>query len=963
MVTVAALVSILKENQLWITDQSISPGMVISGKPVTDSRLIKPGDAFICIRGFQSDGHKYIPQAREGGVSIIISEDAFQDKLPAIRVSNSRKAAALYAKLYYRNPTSKFTLIGVTGTNGKTTTSLLIWQALTFLGKKTGWIGTLGYKTDSEIIETNNTTPDVMELHSIFNEMVTAGCEYVVMEVSSHALALDRVFGLDFSFALFTNLSRDHLDFHKDMSDYFENKYKLFEYTMKQNGTSIINIDDEYGKIIDKRISAISHYRKITISEENGDITIESSKTDTNGCYVRIRNGLHRTYNFGIDLVGHFNMLNAIMAIALIKAVFTDLSAADIEQIAAEFKPVRGRLEQVENDKNIGIYIDYAHTPDALQNVLQTLSELNGQRIITVFGAGGDRDRGKRPEMLQKALVFSDAVIITDDNPRTESPSQIIREIVGDTDIRQPWWIIRNRRTAIETALRLAQPGDIVLLAGKGHETYQEVEGVKHHFDDREVAIECLQADKALNQDELTLPVDPVLLEILFKAENHSENNQDRLYKYISTDSRTIKAGSLYFALKGETFDGMNYVDAVLADTSNGAVVNVHLLEQKNIISCQDTQLALGKLAGKYLQMFSVHKIALTGSTGKTTTKEYLANIMSVKGKLLKTHANENNIIGLSKTIFRIRPDDKTAVFELGTNHFGEIGTLTDICRPDIAMITNIGPSHLEFLGSEEGVYKEKTAIFNFGATTIVFPGDDERFSEFWDKGKGVGFSEQCDYRIENIENVGGETRFSLAGNQWSVKQTAQFMVSNVAFAIAAAIESGLSNADIQTGLSKSLILNQRMEIRKYGNLIVINDCYNANPVSMQAAIEFWHNYLSDKAHIAVLGDMLELGERAPHFHKEVGNLLNRLSFNELVTVGDLSKYYTSGFLRNADFSPRTIRHYNTVDELLIQPLLAESMEEIVVLIKASHGIKLDKVVAAIEREYTEQNPDKMTGL
>jgi UDP-N-acetylmuramyl-tripeptide synthetase/UDP-N-acetylmuramoyl-tripeptide--D-alanyl-D-alanine ligase len=949
MVTFAALVDILKKNQLWIASRSAEPDMAITGKPVTDSRLIRPGDTFVCIRGLQSDGHNFIRQARETGAGIIITENDFTDDLPSIRVSDSRKAAAILGQLCFCNPSGKFTLIGVTGTNGKTTTSMLIRQALLSLGKKVGWIGTLGYIVDSDLKTTNNTTPDIIELNNIFNQMVTAGSKYVVMEVSSHALALDRVFGLEFDIAVFTNLSREHLDFHKDMEDYFESKYKLFEYVSQRGGLSIINIDDSYGRIIRDRLNAKAEAKVITVSEQAGDITILSGISNAKGSEVRIRDAMNRTMDLTIGLAGHFNMLNAVMAIVTLEMLIPSLTDIEIKNIAKALKPVRGRLEQVINDRGIGVYIDYAHTPDAMRNVLSALSGLEHKRIITVFGAGGNRDKGKRPEMLTIAMDYSEAVIITDDNPRTEPPGQIIKDIVGQTDMDKSWWVIRDRNKAIRAALLLAKEGDLVLIAGKGHETYQEVNGLRHHFDDREVAGGYLSAGIELHHDELVLPIDPVLLEILYDSDFRASRRDNKFLTYISTDSRTIKPESLYFALKGENFDGMNFVEPVLADESNAAVISNDIPGRENVIVCHNVQKALGMLAKKYLQMFAVRKIALTGSTGKTTTKEFMANIFAETGSVLKTFANENNIIGLSKTIFGIRPFDKTSIFELGTNHFGEIAELTDICKPEIAVITNIGPSHLEFLKDEAGVFREKIDLFKNGAETIIYPGDDMRFTEFKENGTSVGYSEQCDYRIEHAHKSDNRMEFLLNGQNYNLNQLVPFYVQNAAFAITVADKCSIPHEVIQKGILNPLELQNRMELHKIGGVIIINDCYNANPVSMTAAIDYWKSIKPDKPHLAILGDMLELGSKAEDYHKRIGKLLDIQANYNLITVGELSRFYHNVPHENPIGLSLQISHYSTIDALLTQPFLASPIGEMVVLIKGSHGIHLEKVLPAIK--------------
>ncbi len=950
MVSISFYIEILKENQLWIADQSIDKDSYISGKPVTDSRLVKPNDAFICIKGYQSDGHLFISQAREFGAALVIQQDEFTDSEPAIRVRNSRKAAALLAKLYFKNPTSKFTLIGVTGTNGKTTTSLLIWQALKNLGYKTGWIGTLGFQIESGVTPTNNTTPDILDINSIFSFMADERCSYVVMEVSSHALSLDRIYGLEFDFALFTNLSRDHLDFHKDMTDYFESKYKLFEYTMKQMGTCIINIDDEYGALIDKRIISLNYNNKVTVSELEGDFVVQNFNSDINKSSFNLKIKDKDEIIINTKLIGHFNVFNSAMAIATIKILFPDVTFSKLQAIAKEFTPVKGRMEQIVNDKQIGVFIDYAHTPDALKKVLQTLKRLPHNRIHTVFGAGGDRDKGKRYEMLKIVLESSDTAIITDDNPRTEDPNQIIKEIIDDYDCWEPWWIVRNRKQAIKSALRLAQPGDLVLIAGKGHETYQEKKGVKFYFDDGEVARQILQEDNNLLLSELILPVDPVLLEVLFKSCFRHSSDEDNNYSYVSTDSRTIKSSSLFFAIKGESYDGIDYLDIVLTEKSNGAVIGNNNIERENTIYSPDTQDALGLLAKKYLLMFDIQKIAFTGSTGKTTTKEYLSNIFSKHCSILKTFANENNIIGLSKTIFKIKPTDQMAIFELGTNHFGEIKTLADICNPDLGMITNIGPSHLEFLIDEDGVYKEKTDLFRRDLKTIIFPGDDERFKEFFTTGISIGYSKKCSYIIENVKLTGKMIEIIINGKKWKIPQIVQFYANNIAFAIVCAIESGIPEKCIKAGLQKPIDMQMRMQILEKGDKTLIIDCYNANPVSMKAAIEFWASFYPQKVHIAILGDMLELGVNAIDYHKNIGSLLSHIQFKHLLTVGELAEHYYSIERRPESIFMPNHKHYSGVESLISDSGLSSLPDNSIVLVKASHGVHLERLLGLFDQ-------------
>lgn len=950
MMQIVHVVEYFRQHQLLIDEQFINPNEVITGKPITDSRSITKGDIFFCIKGLVTDGHNYIGKVCENGASLIIQEDEFTHKFPAIRVTDSRKATALYAKLFFNNPSEKFKLIGVTGTNGKTTTSFLLYQAISNLGYKTGWIGTLGYLIDQEIIPTNNTTPDIIELNTILKSMADEGCQYVVMEVSSHALAMDRVFGLEFALALFTNLTRDHLDFHKDMNEYFECKYRLFDMTMKNNGISIVNIDDKYGKIIYERISTLGNYQKYSVSEVRGNFTVVNYSCNIDHCSLVINESDTLTYNFNTKLIGHYNQINLTMTFAAIKILFPDVEKVALTNVVNALQPVRGRLEQIQNLQHLGVFIDYAHTPDAIKNVLMTLNELEHKRIITVLGAGGDRDKGKRPDMLKIAMQYSNAVIITDDNPRTENPNQIIRDIVSGVELWQPWWIIRDREQAIRSALILAQPHDIVLITGKGHENYQEYNGVRSRFDDVETVKKYLNINLIKDKIELSLPIDSLLLEILYQSIFQISDNESVLFKNVTTDSREIKNHSLFFAIKGDKFDGNNFVEEVLKEPSNGAVISDKNVTELNTIFFKNATQALGLLARKYLLMFSARKIAITGSTGKTTTKEYMANIFEQAGKILKTYANENNIIGLSKTIFKIKPDISTAIFELGTNRFGEINELAEICDPDIALITSIGPSHLEFLENEEGVYREKTALFRRDLISFLYPSDDLRFIEFKNYGKSVGFLDGSSYRIKNVNFHHNKIVFDMNEDKWEVNQQIPYFVMNIAFSIATAKEAGISNNLIQFGLNKRVDLNFRMEISMIGGLTIINDSYNANPTSMKAAINFWQSYIPEADHYAVLGDMLELGSMSKKLHQDIGSILSKIHFRCLITVGDLAWLYAKNE-KGQSIIPQTEHlHYSLVDEIDLASLSALMSSKCVLLIKGSHGVHLEKFVENLMR-------------
>ncbi len=898
--------------------------------PRTDNREIEAGEAFIAIKGGSFDGHDFIPEVLARGASLCIGETGKVD----ITVGDSRKAAALYAKLFYGDPSHHMILYGITGTNGKTTTSLMLYQMLLLKGLKAAWIGTSGYKIMAEEYPTRHTTPDILQLNQIFDQMKREGITHVVMEVSSHALALDRVYGVEYDYCLFTNLSRDHLDFHKDMDEYYEAKYLLFQRAALAAATCIINSDDSHGQMILARLAG-SESRVISVGHDpSNTLKIQNQQTHLHGSSFELYDKeIDTTIKIDSPLIGDFNIDNLALACATL--LQNDTTFQELPVICQKIKAVHGRIEPVPNELGLGIYIDYAHSPDAISNLLKSVNKLAKRRVIIVIGAGGNRDKGKRPLMLKAALSNSDAVIITDDNPRDENPDKIIYEIVKDTDFTLPWWIIRDRAEAIRSAIRLASPEDIVLICGKGHETYQEIKGIRHDFDDYQIALQCSKLQVlSKSDDELILALDPLLIRILNQEEPQGEcYTEPQSYYHISTDSRSIQPASVFFALKGENFDGNRFLTEVLADLSNLAVSDDTSLQHSKLIQAKQAEVLMAKILQKYLQLFDIYKIALTGSTGKTCTKELLAQVLQSQAPVLKTQHNENNIIGLCKTILRIIPNHRYGIFEIGTNHFGEIAVLSDTIMPDAGIILNIGPSHLEYFGDEEGVFREKSDLFHRALALRIYPADDLRFERYKDKGSSVGYVQNADYQIENIVRGEGSQTFTLAGSQWKIPYQAPHYVINTAFVITTALLLGLSPEQIQAALNKPVSLELRMQIESQAGRHLIVDCYNANPVSMQSALEFWRDYLPALPHIAILGDMLELGESSEMYHQMIGTIARESGEHTLYTVGNHARLYHN----------RPEHHYADVTKLLASfPLLPQ---EAVILIKGSHGIHLEKIL------------------
>jgi UDP-N-acetylmuramoyl-L-alanyl-D-glutamate--2,6-diaminopimelate ligase len=452
-----------------------------------DSRQVQPGDLFVAVKGFATDGHRFINQAIENGAIAVVHEDAWTPipNVTGIRVPSSRKTLASIAANFFDHPDKSMKLTGVTGTNGKTTITHMLWSIFQQIHPPAGMIGTIENRIGTKKVPASRTTPESLDLQELFAQMKGQGVGVVSMEVSSHSLALDRVQGLDFSAAVFTNLSHEHLDFHHTIEEYRDAKSILFK-SLNKNATAVLNYDDPVSKYYSSLTNA--KVRTYSAVDAKADIFGYDIECNWNGnrLMVKTPNG---TKHFQTPLPGGFNVSNLLAAVGASLALEVPLEI--IQQGLANLKSVPGRFERVPLKAPFTVIVDYAHTPDALDNCLKTARSLPGNRLITVFGCGGDRDKTKRPVMGRIAQSLSDQTVVTSDNPRTEDPEQIIQDILKGMDNSHPYIVEPDRRQAIRKALSEAEAGDVVVIAGKGHETYQIIGTRYEPFDDRQVVLEC----------------------------------------------------------------------------------------------------------------------------------------------------------------------------------------------------------------------------------------------------------------------------------------------------------------------------------------------------------------------------------------------------------------------------------------------------------------------------------------
>jgi len=964
---------------------------------------VQPGGLFVAIEGLTADGHDFIDEALARGASAIVTQKPVKSESIIIEVENTRKALAAISARFFINPSEKLFLIGITGTNGKTTTAFLIEHILDKTGFHVGVIGTLNYRYAGKAFQNPMTTPESLDLQKILAEMLDNGVTHVVMEVSSHALDLYRVHQCKFDLAIFTNLTQDHLDYHKDMDSYWSCKKRLFtEILDVKSGNdrvmAIINHNDERGR-------ELSHNLELRLGREsvlsvgfsdNHRIRPEDFSFDLGGITGKIStpNG---AFEFKSHLVGQHNLENILCATGV--GIVLGLSVEDIKQGIESVKAVPGRLESIPNDHKRFVYVDYAHTPDALENVLVSLRECTPGRLICVFGCGGDRDKTKRPQMGDIAGRFSDIVIITSDNPRTESPMEIIDQILEGTkrsigraftplnlaeNFPMKGYVVEpDRKNAITLAIKVSRPNDAILIAGKGNEPYQVIGDKTIAFDDRKEAEKALSAlniknpgsnprsnPKVLSNNPKLSNSDliPWRVAEILKATGGRLfcGDLERTFAGVSIDSRRISADDLFIAIKGEVHDGHRFIGSVIEQGVNGCLIdqrNTDLLSKLELsdtgvicITVNDTTKALGDMAAFNRRRTPVSVIAITGSNGKTSTRKMTSEVVSRRFCTLSTQGNLNNDIGLPLTLLNLTINHQWAVVELGMNRPGEIERLAEISLPDVGLITNIGPAHLEGLGSLEAVMKAKGELLGKikpGGMAIL-NADDPRLLKLANitpmNVLFFGMSKDASIRAESVEEKGEELSFSLVLPDETIsvhlKTPAMFMISNALAAAAAGHLLGLTAVEIKNGIEAFKPVQGRMNIHKTGKGIhIIDDTYNANPGSMKAAIITLVSLKGKNKGFLIAGDMLELGEHSAAMHREIGSITAKANIAGLFVTGKFAEDVAKGALEE-HMNPDDI--FKGTREEIIEAVTDRLNAGNWVLVKGSRGMAMEKVVKGL---------------
>ena len=863
-----------------------------------NSLTCKRNNIFFAIKGNQIDGNKFINNAIKKGAKIIISNKKFEGvkkKILYIKSTNVRKLLSETAYSICKNKPKN--LIAVTGTNGKSSIADFYLQILKLNKKKVASIGTLGVNTGKYKKNVSNTTPDPIELSACLEKIKKQKIENVILEASSHGLKQHRLDGLEFNIGIFTNLSHDHLDYHKNFNDYFKSKLYLFEKLLKKNSNIITDIEiPEY-----KNIKKIALNRKLnidTIYNENSSLNIISHKyfQDKQLNKIKYKN---KIYKFQTSLIGKIQVKNILMA--MLAAEKSGLNFKQIINVIDKVKPVNGRLEKIGIIKNNSkVILDYAHTPDALQICLQNLKEqFKDKKISIVFGCGGNRDHLKRPMMGKITNNFCDKIYLTDDNPRKENPKKIRSEIKKSIN-RSKLYEIPSRLNAIQRAIENLNTGEVLVVAGKGHENIQDYGNIKNFFSDKEIILKHIKIkNKNLSKN--------LKLNILREVSGSNNFPLKTKIKNASINSKEIKKNDIFFAIKGKNKNGNLFIKEAFSKGASLAIVN-RINKFKNIfkqIKVANTLKVLTNSSSILRENYFSKIIAITGSCGKTSLKELIGKTLKKISRTTYSPKSFNNKFGVPLSLFNLKETDDYGIFEIGMDRKGEINYLSNIIKPDVGVITNISYAHAKnFKNIKQIALAKSEIIHNIKDGGALVLNADDQFYNFHKKIalkkklKIYTFSimkKNSNIKLNSIKKEGKKYKIFINVNNRKTYFFTSCNFENNIMNILAALAVIIIFKDINK-LAKNIFYNHhvpkgRGDISKIKvnkkNIYLIDESYNSNPLSLNSAIKNFDmiKINNSKKHL-ILGDMLELGKHSKKLHSDISKVINRTSINNVNVIG-----------------------------------------------------------------------------
>ena len=866
-----------------------------------DSSKVKKNNIFFAIKGHNFDGNKFIPIVQKKGCRIIVSEQKFKKKIKGIIIhtKNVRKLLAEVSfKIYKDRPKN---LIAVTGTNGKSSVSNFYYQILKLNNKKVASIGTLGVKSDSINLNLSQTTIDPINLAKILDRLKKRGVQNVIMEASSHGLKQNRLDGLLFSLGIFTNFSQDHLDYHGNLNNYLKAKLYLFKNLIKINGGIITDKKlAEFNKI--KRIATNKNLRLHKI-DNNTLFKILSHSYQGDAQVIKIK---HRKSIkvIKLNLIGKIQLKNILMAI--IAAKKSNLELDKIIKVIPKIKPVNGRFEKIGKIKNNSkVILDYAHTPEALKTcILNLRDQFKDKKISLLFGCGGNRDQDKRSKMGKIASDYSDTIYLTDDNPRFENPKKIRNEIKRGIKNKNVFEI-SDRAKAISVAIKNLNSGEILLIAGKGHEKIQDLGKKKIYFSDKQFILNSIRKKNLNLSNNIKLNI--------FKELSGIKKLPSKLsLKLARINSHEVKKNDVFFAIKGKKNDGNKFVNQAFKNKASIAVVNqVQKKSQINRqIKVQNTLKFLTKASKIFRANINTNVVAITGSCGKTTLKELLGNSLRKISKVSISPKSYNNKYGVPLSLLNLKENDNFGILEVGMDKKGEIDYLSKIIQPDVSVITNINFAHIKNFKNIKHIAIAKSEIIQNTKSGgfVVLNADDNFFNLHKKKAihkklKLVSFgikNKNSNLKFLDIKKKGDYFELCIKFNR--LKK--YFLVSNDFQNNIYNILATLAVMSIYINifrLNKNIF--QRFEVPQgrgdlskikifKKNINLIDESYNSNPLSLKSAILNYDKIFSKKfKKYLLLGDMLELGKHSKKLHQSIASIINKTKIDKVFIRGHYMKY------------------------------------------------------------------------